>query len=105
MNTDDDAILGDDGLGVTVASMGRPPKDDRDAVAGETLTIRLTAAERAALNALQEHRQAELEGTGAVVTIAGIVRSLIVREARAVLGDDADKPSKRAGKARKPRKG
>lgn len=102
MNTNDDAILGGEGLGVTVASMGRPPKDDRDAVAGETLTIRLTAAERASLDAMREHRQAELEGTGAVVTISGIVRSLIVREARAVLGDDADKPSKAK---RKPRKG
>jgi hypothetical protein len=66
--------------------MARPQKADRASVAGETLTIRITAAERVALDALCKYRQAEVEGTGATVTIAGVVRALIAREARAVLG-------------------
>lgn len=81
---------------VTVTLMARPKVTDR-AIADETLTIRITSPERRALDELCARRAAELEGTGAVITAAGLVRALIVREAKSVLGGiPAQAPAKPA---------
>ena len=68
--------------------MGRPPKTDRAAVGSETLTLRLTKADRAMLDGLVAAKSAELEENGLDVTAAAYVRGLIRREARHLI--DAD---------------
>lgn len=63
--------------------MARPPKADRSAVASTTLTIRLTPDERATLDELVVSVNEEVGATGASVTAASLVRSLIRREGEA----------------------
>lgn len=63
--------------------MARPAKEDRSGVAGETLTLRLTPGDRAALDALVTLRASELAAEGVDVTATSYVRSLIRREAHA----------------------
>ena len=63
--------------------MARPRKENRDEVAGETLTLRLTAEERLWLQKLVELRAGELADAGGRVSKASFVRGLIRREARA----------------------
>lgn len=62
--------------------MGRPPKTDRATVHTETLTLRLTPGDRDTLTRLVALRQSELAADGASVTIASLVRALILREAQ-----------------------
>ncbi|MFO0756639.1 MAG: helix-turn-helix transcriptional regulator [Byssovorax sp.] len=69
--------------------MGRPPKD-RSGPATETLTLRLSTADRALLDKLVLLRAEELVDEAVEVTAASFVRTLIRREARARgLLDDA----------------
>ena len=63
--------------------MARPPKEDRSTVASATLTIRLTPDERATLDALVDAVNEQVAETGARVTAAAFVRSLIRREGEA----------------------
>ena len=60
--------------------MARPPKLDRDGVATETLTLRLTRSDRAMLDALVAHAAAELQQAGVDMTATAYVRGLIRRE-------------------------
>jgi hypothetical protein len=60
--------------------MARPVRGDRDSVATETLTLRLTQANRAMLDALVTRSAAELEHTGVEMTATAYVRGLIRRE-------------------------
>ena len=62
--------------------MARPPKTDRSSVASDTLTLRLTADDRATLDALVAAKAAELELEGMDISAAFYVRGLIRREGR-----------------------
>ncbi|MFO0756025.1 MAG: hypothetical protein U0359_06020 [Byssovorax sp.] len=62
--------------------MGRPPKDP-GGPATETLSLRLTAEDRALLDRLVRARAEELVDEAVEVTAASFVRTLIRREARA----------------------
>lgn len=72
--------------------MGRPPKD-RSGPAGETLTIRLTADDRAALNELVAAKAAELADDAVEVTATSYIRAIIRREARLLRGAKPDEPA------------
>lgn len=70
---------------VTIPAMGRPPKD-RSGPAGETLTIRLTADDRALLDELVAAKAAELADDAVEVTATSYIRAIIRREARLLKG-------------------
>jgi hypothetical protein len=82
--------------------MARPRQKDRSKVANETLTIRLTAHERALLDALVARRRGTLEAEGGKVSAASYVRGLILRVAYAE-GLDAPDPTQTPAK-RPPKK-
>lgn len=69
--------------------MGRPPKD-RSGPAGVTLTIRLTADDRAALDELVAAKAAELADDAVEVTATSYLRALIRREVRVLRGGKPD---------------
>jgi hypothetical protein len=64
-------------------SMARPPRRDRTSVGECTLSLRLTAEDRALLDELVAERADELCDEGMRPTAASFVRGLIRREARA----------------------
>jgi hypothetical protein len=66
--------------------MARPLKTDRDTVATDTLTLRLTPADRATLDSLVAAKAAELASMGVEITAAAYVRGLIRQEANRVHG-------------------
>jgi len=55
----------------------RPRREDRDGVASETLTLRLSPEDARGLAALVEARAAEAEAIGGTVSKASVVRALI----------------------------
>jgi hypothetical protein len=55
----------------------RPRREDRDGVASETLTLRLSPEDARGLAALVEARAAEAEALGGMVSKASVVRALI----------------------------
>jgi hypothetical protein len=57
--------------------MARPKRENRDDVAGTTLTIRITEPERVALDALVARRVQQLDAYGGAVSAASVVRALI----------------------------
>jgi hypothetical protein len=61
--------------------MARPQKTDRNTVATDTLTLRLTSADRATLDSLVAAKAAELATMGVELTAASYVRGLIRQEA------------------------
>ena len=63
--------------------MARPLRENRDAVADVTLTIRITPPERAALDALVAKRAAQLGDLGGSVSAASVVRALVRQAAQA----------------------
>lgn len=64
--------------------MPRPPKTDRNAVATDTLTLRLSPDDRALLDRLVAAKAAELETAGVELTAAAYVRGLIRQEGRRI---------------------
>ena len=72
--------------------MPRPRLSDRDAVADSTLSVRLTALERARWDALVAKRAAELRGTGGRVTAASLARDILVAHLDAAGITAADVP-------------
>lgn len=66
--------------------MGRRPKEDRGEVKTIVVGVKLTEAERAALDRLVEMRSAEIAevvGERIEATASGVLRWLLVREAKA----------------------
>jgi hypothetical protein len=83
--------------------MARPPKQDRDSIATDTLTLRLSPDDRGLLDRLVAQRAAELAEEGIDVTAASFVRGLIRREAKARgLLDAGGGDAKPGDKARTP---
>jgi hypothetical protein len=70
--------------------MVRQQRDDDDAGASETITVRLTPSDRAVLDRLVELRNAELEHEGIRLKPSTYVRGLIRREAKAKGLDSAE---------------
>jgi pyruvate/2-oxoglutarate dehydrogenase complex dihydrolipoamide acyltransferase (E2) component len=65
---------------------GRPKRENRDEVAETTLTLRLTHAEKSGLEQLVDVRASELRkayGPGVQLSMAGLIRSILVREIEA----------------------
>ena len=69
-----------------MTGMARPPRENRASVADVTLTVRLTSDDRDMLHCLVEHHAKQAAEHGFVIdaTIAGFLRGLIRREARAL---------------------
>ena len=66
--------------------MARPPKEDREAVKGAVLAVRLSPAERSTLERLVRARAdelARLAGQPIEVTAASYIRWLLLRDAEA----------------------
>lgn len=77
--------------------MGRRPKEDRGEVKTIVVGVKLTEAERAALDRLVEMRSAEIAevmGERIEATASGVLRWLLVREAKArgVLPSGSSRP-------------
>ena len=63
-----------------MATRGRPRQVNRAVVAEVTLSLRVSAFERAGLEELARRRSAELEDTGGTVSVNSLTRALIRRE-------------------------
>jgi hypothetical protein len=61
------------------SSVPRKPREDRESIAGITIGVRVTAAEREKLLALISRKEAAADLAPGTLTAAGYIRSLLLK--------------------------